>query len=102
MNELLERLAQFFTCYFHQDWAADGAKSWRDVISAFVRDETAENAEALARDLRDLLKSVRDEREMSGLLVTALRSDYDPRPELAPRAWIEAIVSQLDSLRSQS
>lgn len=102
MNELHERLAQFFTCYFHQDWAADGAKSWRDVISAFVRDETAENAESLARDLRDLLESAQDDREMSGLLVTALRSDYDPRPELAPRAWIEAIVSQLDSLRSQS
>jgi hypothetical protein len=89
MNARAERLHQFFGGYFHQDWGADGASSWSDVVDAYLAENTLEDAASL----RDALRAwVTD-----GQLGDLASCDYDPRAEgLTERAWVAMIAEYID------
>ena len=95
-----ERLRQFFSGYFNQDWDIGGAGSWRTVIADFVRTNPRAHVLALIDDLRSWTDyAVVNELDT---LPAAFGCDYDPRPDgQTERVWVqqltEAMVKQLSN-----
>ena len=91
-----ERLGQFFGGYFNQDWDADGARSWRDVISDFVLRVPREDAIRLASDLRSWLAEAGDKALEN--LPASFGCDYDPRPDAkSDRHWVQEMADAIDN-----
>ena len=99
MSTRNERLGQFFGAYFHQDWDAEGAGSWRDVVAQYAREVPGPRVLRTCDDLLDWLKET--ENEASENLPPGFGCEYDPSLEgLTDRQWVEQIVRAFESLRS--
>jgi hypothetical protein len=89
-----ERLRQFFSGYFNQDWDMDGVESWRTVIADFVRSNPRAQVLGLIEDLRSWTKDAAIDKLDN--LPPAFGCDYDPRPDgQTERGWVEQLTDAM-------
>jgi contact-dependent growth inhibition (CDI) system CdiI-like immunity protein len=90
-----ERLRQFFGAYFHQDWALDGP-TWQDVVRAYLRDASREDALALLGTMRSWLGDAASDVAVTRDLWDSFGCEYDPQSDgLSDREWVERIAALL-------
>jgi hypothetical protein len=95
MNERDTRLRQFFAGYFNQDWDANGATSWIDVVCQYVK----ENPRTQVVTIRDDLLSWLDDPTAGPNLPAAFGCDYDPQSDgLDEREWVRQLVDAMERL----
>lgn len=87
-------LEQFFGGYFHQDWPLDHDTP-AAVVDAFIVDATGDERDAVAGELRELLRAPD---EVLGPPVAQLGAFYDPTADgLTVRGWLNAVLQRLTS-----
>ena len=96
VRDRYERLRQFFSGYFNQDWDVDGAQAWQDVLRQYLRENSRIDAEGLQEDLRAWLA---EEDSKSFRIPQNFGCDYDPRSDgLTHREWVERMLDELTSV----
>lgn len=93
MTERDERLAQFFSGYFNQDWDVTGAGSWSDVLDEYLSTVPRSVVDRTRDDLRGWL----DEAAPGCGLPAEFGCDFDPRADgMDEREWVKAIADYLE------
>jgi hypothetical protein len=89
------RLSQFFSGYFHQDWAIDDANV-DEVVHRFCCCESGSAIQALTEDLKALLGADLADDALAALILSDFGCDYDPMDEAIPiRLWLEKLYGQV-------
>ena len=97
MNKRDERLHQFFSGYFHEDWDYEGAKSWKDVVARYVEKNPKEHVLALQNDLRSWLAETTA--YPAAVLPGAFGCVYDPQSDgLREREWVASMADLLGKM----
>ncbi|MGI8667458.1 MAG: contact-dependent growth inhibition system immunity protein [Jatrophihabitans sp.] len=93
-----EALAQFISCYLHQDWTDDYADVWV-AADDFALSEP-EDAPRLAGEVEALLGDAPSERNLMEL-VDKFEGNYRPEADgLTYRAWLLALVERVERTRA--
>lgn len=86
-------LENFFSAYFHQDWAVEHGSA-DAVLSYFLDQEDDAEIANVRDDLARLAALDLDDATLAARF-RALGSEYDPtRDGVSPRAWLQAVVSR--------
>lgn len=85
------KAATFLLSLLYQDWDADGARSWIDVVARYVKDAPRVQAASLEADLRTWLNDTASDTNPG--LPVEFGCDYDPRPDGSDeREWVRKIA----------
>jgi len=96
-NDRDERLHQFFSGQFHEDWDCQGANSWKDVVAEYVHTAPKAQVIAVQNDLRSWLAETAA--CPGAVLPGKFGNVYDPLPDgLSEREWIEQMADLLGRL----
>ena len=94
MTERDERLAQFFSGYFNQDWDVTGAESWMEVLDEYVSSVSRSAVAGTRDDIREWLLEAGAGKE----LPVEFGCDYDPRADgMGELEWAKAVADYLDA-----
>ena len=88
-------LSNFFSAYFHEDWACD-AESPEAVVAEYLRTATAREVRSLSQAIREYARAFNSDTELEEKLFTDLGCYYRPSAQgISAKAWLEAIANQL-------
>lgn len=88
----MERIDQFFSCYFHQDWS-DEASSWRTVVAQYRAEVGGDEARLVAKEI-ELLAEHHSDDESLEVKVKQLGCYYWPGSPSLYRAWLTEVATQ--------
>jgi hypothetical protein len=91
-NERRERLRQFFSGYFHEDWDTE-ANSWVGVVGTYAAESSPSHVAQLAEDVAWLASC---NETAQHLLSEDLGCYYDPEADgLTVGDWLELVADEL-------
>lgn len=91
-----ERLSQFFSGYFHEDWELE-AEDPNGIIDIYLSQQAdREHPVSVAADLDALTSSELSDDALSSMLFKDLGCYYDPSVDgLSARAWLQQVSRRL-------
>jgi len=88
-----ERLHQFLAGYFNQEWDADGAAGWSEVMDEYLAQNDREDALRTRDDLRSWLSDSGHAQP----LPAAFGCEFDPGPDgMDERAWVATLANYIE------
>jgi hypothetical protein len=96
MRSSHERLSQFFSGYFHEDWELE-ADDPSGIIDLYLSQQAAREQQiGVAADLDTLLSSDLSDEAVSKMLFQDLGCYYDPAADgLSARTWLQDVSRRL-------
>lgn len=96
MNNVMDKLRQFFSGYFHEDWPLEAASS-DQVLAAYLRQRhSPDDLIRLAASIDSYTRATADDEELEQLLLADLGCYYVPAADgLSARAWLGRVATQL-------
>lgn len=95
---MYEKLEQFLSGYFHQDWTLDHATE-RSAMEEFLTQAPEAKKAAVANQIKQLLAATRSEAAL-GRRLLELGCYYDPTGEGSTvREWLETVHGRIEAGR---
>jgi contact-dependent growth inhibition (CDI) system CdiI-like immunity protein len=96
-------LKDFILAYFHPDWQLD-SPSRAAVVEEFLRTAKRSQAQAVAKDLHELLERNLTEEQLHALVIDEYSLFFDPwRHEISMREWLEGLLGEVEAgVRNES
>ncbi|MCC3452988.1 contact-dependent growth inhibition system immunity protein [Microcoleus sp. PH2017_08_TRC_O_A] len=99
MIDQFPNLTQFFSSYFHQEWALE-ADTPSQVVNNYRNSEPPESIEAALQELGQLLEMPISEPDLETFVLDELGCYYDPQSKnQTVREWLESVQQSLINLR---
>ncbi|WP_293359240.1 MULTISPECIES: contact-dependent growth inhibition system immunity protein [unclassified Microcoleus] len=95
MIDRFPNLTQFFSSYFHQEWALE-AETPSQAVNNYLNSEPSESIEAASQELGQLLEMPISEPDLETFILDELGCYYDAQSEnQTVREWLESVQKSL-------